>query len=455
MAKKPLKHIFNNNELFKFGLFGRSFFLLTILLIVSMTAWLTIFFSSQETPKATLLAERSATILHLVQTSFSYTSDQTKLQIMQDISQKENIILKIRRPDDIALKPPIINFWTTFQKHLFRLFPNDYGIQVYESVNGQTGIWIGFNHNKKFYWLMIKENPVENHIIQEWLSWGTIALILAINGAAISVRYVNIPLMRLAKAARQVSQHKHPDPLPDTGPYEIRELNRSFNRMARELNQSEEDRRIMLAGVSHDLRTPLTRIRLEIEMSDLNESVKKDIESDMLQIDHCINQLVDYARTAEKNRPTAINISEELAMLGEKEKHVCMTRNASLTLNIEPDLYVSIARIDLQRIIDNLIENARRYGADSSGKVRIILSAYRIKKHMIRIEVKDFGVGISDTQKERLMRPFSRGEQARSNTTGTGLGLNIVERLVNQAGGQFSLLSNQPSGLVCRIDLKA
>src|SRR5690554_2983031 len=166
------------------------------------------------------------------------------------------------------------------------------------SVNEIPGVWVSFEINEDKYWLVFEREQLALTAGVEWLGWGASALVLALIGAAISVRFVNRPLAQLAKVARQLARGETPSPLPEKGPAEIRDMNIAFNRMARDIRQTETDREIMLAGISHDLRTPLARMRLEIEMSQMSEEARQAIDEDLGQIDHSIGQLMEYARPA-------------------------------------------------------------------------------------------------------------------------------------------------------------
>src|SRR5690606_7660363 len=134
------------------------------------------------------------------------------------------------------------------------------------------------------------------------------------------------------------------------------------NRMARDIRQAEADREIMLAGISHDLRTPLARMRLEIELSSVSDDTRAAIDEDLAQIDHCIDQLMEYARPAAQVPEQGIDVSSVLHELYEREKSHTESLGGKLVAKIESNLYACINAHDLKRIVGNLIENARRYG---------------------------------------------------------------------------------------------
>jgi len=266
------------------------------------------------------------------------------------------------------------------------------------------------------------------------------------------VSYINHPLAQLARSAQLLSKGLSPPPLSETGPRELRVLNTSFNRMARELHQADADRTLMLAGISHDLRTPLTRMRLEVELSDMAETGRLAIDQDLGQIEHSLAQLMDYARPASLETPMAINLSTLLIQITERER--CLTKQAggTLTTAITPNVYAQVSATDIRRIMSNLIENARRYGLGAKGfpELRVALRGHT---HALTIEVSDRGPGIPTQDLERVRKPFWRGNTARTGASGTGLGLAIVDRLLQHMGGTLSFRERKGGGLTVQVDL--
>ncbi|CFB57564.1 two component system sensor kinase [Bordetella pertussis] len=226
----------------------------------------------------------------------------------------------------------------------------------------------------------------------------------------------------------------------------------SFNRMAKDLRQAEADRELMLAGISHDLCTPLARMRLEIEMSGVSEDARQAIDEDLGQIDHSIGQLMEYARPAGTLPQLATDISSVLAELYERERSHTASLGGELEASIDPGLRARITALDLKRIVSNLIENARRYGRSSDGLAHLAISVHS-EGNILAIEVADRGPGIAPEEVDRLLRPFSRGEAARTGVSGAGLGLAIVERLLKHVGGSLRMLPRQGGGLIARIEL--
>ncbi|MGB6105763.1 MAG: ATP-binding protein [Pusillimonas sp.] len=447
----PQKPRTKNKSRFRLGLFSRSFLLLAGLMLVSLGAWLQVFFSMEEGPRALQMAQRVTTAVSITRSALVYAPTSVRPALLLDLATKESLRVQPLEPTDILKPLPDSNYWNHVASEIKdRLGPDTH---VMWTVNDIQGIWVSFEINNDQYWLVFDREQLGLTAGAEWLGWGATALLLALIGAAVSVRFVNRPLAQLAKVAQQLARGETPSPLPEKGPAEIRDMNIAFNRMARDIRQTEADREIMLAGISHDLRTPLARMRLEIEMSDVSDETRQAIDEDLGQIDHSIGQLMEYARPAAAAPEQGINISSALHDLFERERSHTESLGGELSANIESSLYARINAHDLKRIVSNLIENARRYGrTPADGRARIQLSASQ-EGNIVAIEVKDQGAGIAPTDIQRLLRPFSRGESARTGVSGAGLGLAIVERLLGQVDGTLELISQPLGGLTARIEI--
>lgn len=435
----------------RLGLFSRSFLLLAALMLVSLGAWLQVFFSMEEGPRATQMAQRVTTAVSITRSALVYAPTSVRPALLLDLATKESLRVQPRADTDVFEQLPRSNYWNHVSAEIKeRLGPQT---RVMWKVNQTPGVWVSFEINDDQYWLVFDREQLGLTAGAEWLGWGATALLLALIGAAVSVRFVNRPLAQLANVARQLARGETPSPLPEKGPREIRDMNVAFNRMARDLRQTEADREIMLAGISHDLRTPLARMRLEIEMSSVSEETRQAIDEDLAQIDHSIGQLMEYARPAGVVPESGIDVSAALNDLFERERSHTESLGGFLSASIKSGLYARISAHDLKRVVSNLIENARRYGrTPGDDRVYIRLSA-REEGNILVIEVADQGTGIAPEDIQRLLRPFSRGESARTGVSGAGLGLAIVERLLGQVDGQLKLISSPSGGLIARIEI--
>jgi two-component system osmolarity sensor histidine kinase EnvZ len=256
----------------------------------------------------------------------------------------------------------------------------------------------------------------------------------------ILVRQMNRPLRRLQNTANNYSKTgKAPYLDTNHGPLEIRQVNQAFNHMVYTLEQTERDRQIMLAGISHDLRTPLTRIRLTAEMLP-DEFFREGLIYDVDDMDAILNQFISYMRDGSDEELTETNLNSLLQEL------VVQFKPLDIRFEAQELPIIAARSLSLKRLIANLINNAKRYGAEP-----IELSASHVDDHIL-ITVADHGEGIPPDQVEELMQPFVRGNSART-IQGSGLGLAIVKRIVDIHQGQISIRNREQGGLEVVISL--
>lgn len=434
----------------RFGLFGRTFLLLTALMLASMAAWLQAFRNMEIEPRAHQTAQQIITAVNITRAALVYSAPIRRRFLLLDLATNEGIQIYPRDPGDRKQPlPPESTLQRVAHEIRAQLGP---ATQVMWEVNDMPGLWVSFSIDNDDYWVVLERARTERRADVQWLGWGMAALLLSMLGAGVIVGFVNRPLSRLARATQTLSRGETPAPLPEeTGPDEIRSVNASFNRMVSELDRTEADRALMLAGISHDLRTPLARIRLEIEMSPMTDGARSAIDDDMAQIDHTIGQFMEYARPATPP-DEAIDISGLINELVTRERQHTESRGGQLEAVIEPGLLVRIVPSDLQRVLTNLVENARKYGHAPNVPVKLTIVLHTQGSNVV-IEVSDRGPGISATDLPRLGRPFTRGSQARTDAGGAGLGLAIVRRLLAPAGGSLALTERPGGGLTVRIVL--
>jgi len=225
-----------------------------------------------------------------------------------------------------------------------------------------------------------------------------------------------------------------------------------FNRMTHDARQTETDLERMLSRISHDLRTPLARLRMEIEISNLPRAARLAIDEDLAQINYHIRQLWEYARPASAAPHIATDVSAALNELCEHERNAIESLGGSLNAELEPGLHAYVTSFDVECITEKLIDNARRYGRSVDGRLAIDLRLTTDDSTLI-LDVSDHGPGILPEDIPRLMQPFWRGEPPRPGDDGIGLGLPIAERLLAQAGGRLRLFNRDGGGLTARIEL--
>ncbi|MEI6860413.1 MAG: two-component system sensor histidine kinase EnvZ [Shewanella sp.] len=264
---------------------------------------------------------------------------------------------------------------------------------------------------------------------------------LSVAGGWWFARQQNRPLRRLQKAAISVSMGNYPEPLPLTGSTEIVEVTNAFNQMSHGMKQLEQDRALLMAGISHDLRTPLTRIRLASEMMVAEDEYLKDgIAHDIEDMDAIINQFIAYIRQDQESvreQEQINNLIQDVA-LAESNRE----RKIELVLNECPE--IPIQSIAIKRILSNLVENAYRYG---NGWVRL---SSHFDGQRVGFSVEDDGPGIPESQVSKLFQPFTQGDTARG-SVGSGLGLAIIKRIVDRHQGEVVLTNRVSGGLHAQV----
>ncbi|MDN4574409.1 two-component sensor histidine kinase [Pandoraea cepalis] len=420
------------------GLFWRTFFLIALLIGVSLAAWYQSFRVIEREPRAQRVAQQLVSIVKLTRTALLYSEPDLRRALLQDLESNEGIRVYPREPADKIEKQPGGVVQDLIVRDVQRRLGTDTVIAA--SVNEIPAMWISFKIDEDDYWVAIEQDRIDTATGLQLFSWGTFALALSLIGAAFITALVNRPFARLAHAARAIGEGQRPDPLPERGMGEAAEANRSFNQMVEELERLDADRALMLAGISHDLRTPLARLRLETEMSPSDESVKRDMISDIEQMDDIIGRFLDYARPASRTMQS-LDLSDivrdtALAFEGREDLH--------LSTELADAAPVLAERTDLKRLLTNLIENARKYGRDADTNVANVHITTRILGERVEMRVRDTGPGIPEDQLTLVFRPFYRVDTARTKADGTGLGMAIVQRIATRYKGHASLHNVRP-----------
>ncbi|MCM5681219.1 ATP-binding protein [Schlegelella sp. S2-27] len=278
-----------------------------------------------------------------------------------------------------------------------------------------------------------------------WLLSSVATGLLAVLGAWLIQRRINRPLNELVDAAAAFGQGNTPPALPEDGPPEIATVAHAFNQMVASLSRNEQERSLMLAGLSHDLRTPLAKMRLASEMlqgrgdAELLASLDRNIEA----MDRLLTQFLDFTRLgaaagASHGPLTETDLNEvareAVLLAGEGISFVPGTLSS---LRLQPDA--------VRRLVLNLVVNAQRHGAPP------IEVATGTRGAETWLEVRDRGPGIAPEVAETLKEPFARGDRARGGADGAGLGLAIVERIARMHGARLDLLPRSGGGLVARV----
>jgi two-component system, OmpR family, osmolarity sensor histidine kinase EnvZ len=280
------------------SLFWRTFFLIALLLVGGVFAWMQTFRALEFEPRAVQAAQQIASLVNLARSALKASDGINRVAIIKQMSNQASVKLAPREPADKWQPYEIDRFSRAIGAELRSQLGPD--TLVASAVNGAQGLWVGFSIDADPYWLQAEPNRVGPMAWSTLTLWGSIALLATILGSAAIARLINQPLKELSFAASRIREGEFDSHLDETTlTSEIRQVNMGFNRMARELAKVEEDRAVMLAGISHDLRTPLARLRLEAEMSVEDEEAKRNMALDIDQLDAIIDKFMDYARPGE------------------------------------------------------------------------------------------------------------------------------------------------------------
>lgn len=300
-------------------------------------------------------------------------------------------------------------------------------------------------------WAPITGRPADAGLRAAVLGVG-LALALLITAALLgwTARQVNRPFEALSEAAGRMRDGDLDSRLDEEAVVrEIREVNAGFNRMARELGRVEQDRVVMLAGISHDLRTPLARLRLEAEMSVADPQALAHMAADIDQLDAIIDKFTDYARP-EVPEPRPVDLHQQLDAVC---KRFVGDARLRLAVDLPPEAVVMADPTDLQRVLVNLVENAGRYARGADGGPAEVLVQATVGPDEVAIRLCDRGPGVPEAQIGLLTQPFFRGNAARTEASGAGLGLAIVDKAVQRMRGTLAFRNLPGRGLEVRIEL--
>jgi len=424
------------------ALFWRSFLLIAGLIVVSVAASFQILRVAEREPRSRELAQQAVSAVNLTRAALVNADPYRRRELLVEMSEREGIrVYPVTNDETLVPLRPDRRLARVAERVRAQLGA---ATRFAAARDGMRGFWVSFFIDEDEYWVRMPRERFEPELGLGWLGWGAALLALALAGASLIAASLSRPLRALAGAARRVGRGETPEPLPEAGPRELATVSAAFNRMARDLEALERERAMVLAGISHDVRTPLSRLRLALEMSGAEPAALQGMIADIEEMDQVVGQFLEFARG--ENEPRAPQ--DPATLLAEVGEHY-----AKLGRRVEvrppPPGEFAFARLALRRAVTNLVDNALRYAGEP-----VEVEARRDGDALV-IEVLDRGPGIPDGEAERLKRPFTRLDPARSGRGGTGLGLAIVERIARAHGGRLELAARPGGGLAARLVLRA
>lgn len=312
-------------------------------------------------------------------------------------------------------------------RYFLLVLSNQHGIPASDVVvDAESRVWVRMVTADQPYWLSLRALPATDPIAG-LVAASVIALLAALAGGIALQRRIALPLKRLEEAVGRMSNPADAYDSEIDRPREIAAVSRALTDMSKRLRAAEADRALMLAGVSHDLRTPLTKLRLTLAMlKDADAELVTRAEQNVIRIEGMLGQFLDFARGFETEETRAVPLRSLLQQAIEAS-----AEPTAVVLDAPSEVVIWVKEAALLRALDNLLSNALRYG-----KPPVVLGA-RISNAGFTIDIRDAGPGISPEKASELLRPFTRGNVARAGE-GTGLGLAIVEQVARVHGGDVT-----------------
>jgi two-component system, OmpR family, osmolarity sensor histidine kinase EnvZ len=432
------------------SLFARNIALLVALVIVSQIGSLSVLMHFVQRPRIERAAETFAIYVKTLDDLLTSAAPDARSGLAARFEASRQL------PACAASEPSLTwrNFYRTYQRQVFidtlrEHLPAD--MQVQWQTGGEQRLWIRSHLGHDPYWiaLPVPEAAHNDGMLSALLLSLGLGL-LAIVTAYLIQRRINRPLRDLADAARGLSAGAAPQALRVDGPTEIAQVSVAFNQMVQALQEADATRSLMLAGISHDIRTPLTKLRLAVAMttpSDEHDALAVSTDHYLDQIDAILQQFMDYAgsgarEVAEVGDLNALvsNLAADFAGLG----HV-------FTLTLGELRPFAFRPISVMRVLMNLMQNAVVYG-----RVGLSVRTWTDEAgSMIYVEIGDRGKGVNADELNTLKAPFKRGRSTGAHPGGTGLGLAIVERIAKLHGGGLQLVQREGGGFAAIVSLRS
>ena len=370
-----------------------------------------------------------------------YTNDKKNLDFFTD-SYKNNFNFEVginqeKFPDTSGERK-----FSPMDRSLRRELKSAFGNNNYwfNTSKFKNAVEIKIKLNNEVIEFLVPKEMISASSVRLFLLWTTLPSIILIIIALIFLKNQTKPLVKLAKAAERFGKGDYVNNFRASGSLEIRKAAFEFDRMAKRINRHLNQRADMLSGISHDLRTPLTRLKLQLAMidqKDLSQKMSKDID----EMEKMLNDYLQFAKTQLQENTSKIDL---VALFNSIKNQF---GNDKLNITYKDEIKLEGRLTSLKRSFENIIQNGLTYG----NKVMI-----NIQKGNNRalIVIEDDGPGIPEDQYKNVFKPFFRLDKSRSlNQAGVGLGLAIVEDIINSHGGSIQLGKSQLNGLQVKISL--
>ena len=434
--------------LFPKNLLNRLILIIASLIIVSQLITIKVFDYFEMEPRAESMAQEISTIVKYTKAAIQSAYPSTRLDLLQSLSKMSDVkIVPAYYFENIEPLPDEI-----FLSMVVKKIKQDLGEDTIVTLNHYDipGIWVSFEIGDGLFWAVIPRNVFDRPFPWHWIGWGIVVFLVSISGAYFLTTRINKPLNLLINATSKLKKGLPFKKIPEDTATEFKEVTKAFNEMASNLAKSENERRFIMGSVSHDIRTPLTRMKLSLEMLPKKSAfLKESMDQDIDEINQIINQFLDFVRGFDDEPISSLNFGNFLTEL--KKQHAILGHDLKISKitrskDIPKNLFIDVRPLAFKRLFDNLINNGVKFS--KSNKIELVAKLYNEK---IVINVLDNGPGIPKAQREKLLEPFERLDQARGSIGGSGLGLAIANRIVMVHNGKMELINRRTGGLNVKL----
>ena len=434
--------------LFPKNLLNRLILIIASLIIISQLITIKVFDYFEMEPRAESMAQEISTIVKYTKAAIQSAYPSTRLDLLQSLSKMSDVkIVPAYYFENIKPLPDEI-----FLTMVVKKIKQDLGEDTIVTLNHYDipGIWVSFEIGDGLFWAVIPRNVFDRPFPWHWIGWGIVVFLVSISGAYFLTTRINKPLNLLINATSKLKKGLPFKKIPEDTATEFKEVSKAFNEMASNLAKSENERRFIMGSVSHDIRTPLTRMKLSLEMLPKKSAfLKESMDQDINEINQIINQFLDFVRGFDDEPISSLNFGNFLTEL--KKQHAILGHDLKISKitrskDIPKNLFIDVRPLAFKRLFDNLINNGVKFS--KSNKIELVAKLYNEK---IVINVLDNGPGIPKAQREKLLDPFERLDQARGSIGGSGLGLAIANRIVMVHDGKMELINRRTGGLNVKL----
>jgi len=369
------------------------------------------------------------------------TEDQAQIDFMTNQFKKNfDFVINIKDEDlpEISKERKYSPMDRSLRRELKSAFGSDgywFDTTSYEDVAN-----INVKSKDKIIEIIFPKEKIAPSSVRIFILWITVPSLLLISIAIIFLKNQTRPIVNLAKAAESFGRGEFIKRIRPSGASEIRKAAYEFDRMAKRIDRHLKQRSEMLSGISHDLRTPLTRLKLQLAMLNQKDLASK-MSNDVNEMEAMLNTYLQFAKTQTIEESSATNINKILKEISEEKN------NRNLHLNLNQEIILVARKAAIKRCLNNLIENGLYYAKN----VYVNISK---SMNNIHIFIEDDGPGIPVSQYKNVFKPFVRLDQSRNqNHSGVGLGMSIAEDIVRSHGGNIELNESKYKGLQIKISL--